>query len=156
LPAIVGIWAMCLSLFLVVRRRCPVSFAWASVFFALSTKACEYIWEGRPYGLWLGLTGLSYLAWQAAADGRNRPVAVVGLALSTAAATAAHYYAVPVLMILCLGELTRSWHRRRPDIPVWLALAAGLLPLPLLMPLIRSASRAFSGNFWSRPGWRDI
>jgi hypothetical protein len=119
------------------------------------TPAYHYAYEARSYGLWLGFTGLSFLAWQFAAEGRWRPATLVGLAVAMAASVACHYYAVLVVMALGLGELARSWERRRIDIPVWCALSAAAIPLAFLLPVIRTA-RIFGVNFWAKPVWMSF
>src|SRR5262249_20830996 len=82
LPAAGGVGAVALSLFFSVGRRVPPAFAWSALLFPLTTRAYYYAFEARPYGLVLGCSGLALLCWQAAAEGRRRPLALAGLALS--------------------------------------------------------------------------
>ena len=77
------------------------------------------------------------------------------LACSVAAAVASHYYAILILVPLGAGELTRTWIKRKVDIPMWLALSAGLLPILLFSQTILSA-HGYSAHFWARPGWRSV
>jgi hypothetical protein len=119
-----------------------------AMLFPLVTEAEEYAREARPYGVVLGWSGLALIAWQAAAERPSRRgFVLVGLFLSVAAAVSSHYYAVLILVPLVLGELARSLLRRSVDIPMWLALLAGVLPLPLHLPLIRIAT-AYSDRCW--------
>jgi Dolichyl-phosphate-mannose-protein mannosyltransferase len=147
LPAIVGFWVMCLCVFRFALQWCAPLFALLALLLPLTTTAFRvYAIEARPYGLLLGFTGLTLVCWQEAARGRGRPWSLIGLATSLAAAVSAHYYAVLLLIPLGLGELPRLWRRRRADVPLWLALLAGLVPLVFFLPLIRGA-REFSVGF---------
>ena len=84
---------MCLCLYAFARRR--VSAPYAAVAMLTATMWAGYASNGRPYGLMLGLAGLSLVAWQSAAEGRRRPLALAVLAASLAAGVATHYYAGP-------------------------------------------------------------
>ncbi len=155
-PAIVGFWLMCVCLFFFVRRRCSAVHAAFAMVFPLLTYAYWYASEARGYGLVLGFSGLALLCWQAA-EGRGRRWALAGLALSVAVAISSHYYAVLIVCPIALGEVVRSFTRRRIDLWVWLMFALGLAPLGLYLPLIRSALAnvysysAQSTDFWTKP-----
>jgi 4-amino-4-deoxy-L-arabinose transferase-like glycosyltransferase len=147
LPAIIGFWVMCLCVFRFALRWCAPLFALLALLLPLTTTAFRvYAIEARPYGLVLGFTGLALVCWQEAARGRGRPWSLFGLAASLATAVSAHYYAVLLLIPLGLGELARLWRRRRADVPLWLALLTGLVPLVFFLPLIRGA-REYSVGF---------
>ena len=89
---------------------------------------------------------LALLCWQTAADGRRRPLALLGLRVSLAAAISTHFYTVFVFLCLALGELARIVSRRRWDPAIWAAFAAGALPLLLFRPII-VAARSRSARF---------
>jgi hypothetical protein len=154
LPAVIGFWVMSLCLFRFVSRRCTLLYAWIALLLPLATVAYPFAYEARPYGLMLGCCGLSLVCWQAAAEGRRRLV-LAGLALSLGAALGTHYYAIFLFVPLVLGEVVRSWTRRRVDWPVWTAIGAGALPLALLWPLI-AAARTFPGTFWAPAAWDAV
>ena len=122
--------------------------------FPLTTGAIYYATEARGYGLVLGFSALALLSWQYAAEGRNRRLALAGLALGLTGAVSSHYYAVLVLAPLGVGELVRTVWSRRLDLPVWAALTTPVLPLLLFLPVIRSA-QAYSPTFWGAPQWRQ-
>jgi hypothetical protein len=152
LPAIVGVWVMSLCLYVFVARRCAPIYAWTALLFPLTTVAQTYAYEGRPYGLWLGLCGLALVSWQAAiGNGPWRPLALAGLALSLAGTISTHFYAAVGFIPFGLAELARTWRRRRIDMPMWIALVAGLIPMAFFGPFIRNA-KAYSSLFYSRPG----
>ncbi len=143
LPSIVAFWIMSLCLYAFLRRRLPFSFAIAGMLFPLLTSAARFSYEARPYGLVLGLAGVALVCWQAAADGRKRPVALPGLAASLAAALCCHPLAVTLALPFLAGEVTRSIQRRRLDVLMWCAFAAATPPLWILWKL-KSAAHAAS------------
>jgi hypothetical protein len=155
LPAVLGFWVMSLGVYCFVSRRCRRPFAMAAMLFPLATAVYVYAYNARPYGWLLGCCGLALVCWQSAADGRRRRSALAGLAISLSAAFASHYYAVLLLAPFGVGEITRTWTRRRVDWPIWLALAAGPVTLALLLPLALEARRDMS-QFGFSPGWAAI
>ncbi|MEO5898222.1 MAG: glycosyltransferase family 39 protein [Vicinamibacterales bacterium] len=148
LPAIVGFVWMTIMLFVFVRRRLPARFALIGALTPSLTGVYTYAFEGRPYGLVLGLAGVALVAWQRSAV--RGWIAPCICAAALAAATSTHYYGLLTIVPLAAGELTRIAQRRRIDLPMCLALACGVLPLLFLRPLI-AAGRAFAPTFWSRP-----
>jgi hypothetical protein len=152
LPAVVGFWMACVSLFLFVSRRTSNLWGLVAMLIPLVTPSYYYASEARGYGLMIGFAGLALISWQAAADGRARGLWTILLAISLAGAVSSHYYAVLILFALSSGELVRALALRRLDKPIWLAFAAPLVPLLLFLPTIRSAS-GYSAHFWARPLW---
>lgn len=155
LPEVLGFWVMSLCLFRFVSKRSSTLCGFAAMFFPLVTKAYSYAYEARPYGIVLGLAGVSVICWQSAVEGHYRKLSLIGLAVSLAAAVSSHYYAILLFLPLAVGEATRSIVLRRLDLPVWVATGSGMIPLLLFTPLIRQA-RAHSAIFWTQPHWRDI
>jgi len=149
LPSALGFLVMSLCLYRVVARWLPRPYALAAMLFPLVTVAYSYAYEARSYALVLGFVSLALLFWQEATDGSWRRVALIGLSLSLAAAVSSHYYAVFAFIPLAAGELTRTYLRKRLDVPIWLAFAVGLFPLILLAPFIR-ATMGHMPTFWAR------
>lgn len=132
LPAMAGVWIMCLAVFAIVRRRSNVVVALAAAMLPAWTAAIRYAIEARGYGLMLGCFGLAAFAWSEAASGRRRKVCLPLLALSLGLGAWAHYYGLLNIAPLAAGELVRDVRRRRADWSVWAAFASGLaLMLPL-------------------------
>jgi len=154
LPTVFGYLLMSFCLYKVARRHVPSVFAWTAATLPLVTEASGYAIEARSYGLMLGFGAAGLLCWQVATEdnGLPRKIALILLPLCLGAAVTSHYFAVLVFIPLGVGELTRSWLRRKIDLPLWCALVAGLFPLLLLRELMQGAS-TFKGTFWSRPGW---
>jgi hypothetical protein len=149
LPSALGVATLSLCLYAVVARRLRPAYAWCAALVPAVTVAFDFAYEARPYGVLLGESGLALASWQLATEGRR--VAAVVLALALAAAVSTHFYAVLIFVPLGLGELARSWSRRRVDLPIWAALFVGLIPLLIFEPNIRAA-RAYTSFFWSKVG----
>jgi hypothetical protein len=152
LPAVLGFWAMTVSVFIFVRRRAGALVAGIAALFPFTTVTYFYAFEGRPYGIMLGCGGVSLLAWQLACEGRWRKLWLPGLGLSLMVAVSCHYYAVLLLGPLCLGQAVRDYSRRRVDIWMWLSILAGALPIALFRPLIRGGLRVYGNeHVWNPP-----
>lgn len=145
LPSVIAFWIVSLCLYLYLRRRIPQPFAIVGMLLPALTAAGRYAYEARPYALVLACAGVALLAWQAAAEGRNRPAALVVLAVALAAALCSHPLAVTLALPFLAGEVTRSIQRRRLDLRVWYSFAAATPALWLLWKL-RDAAHAASST----------
>lgn len=148
MPAILGGWLMCTSLYVFISRRFKPIYAAIALLIPFVTGAATYMSEARCYGIGLGFSGLALVCWQSAAERRHRKLCLAGLALSLGAAIACQYYLVLVLLAIGAGEVVRSLAEKRIDRPMWVALAGSGLVLVLHLPLIRVAM-TFSGGEWS-------
>lgn len=155
LPSILAMGVMATCLYVIVARRAAAAYGLIALLLPLVTEAHLYAYEARPYALVLGFSAASLLCWQSAAMGRCRGLALVGLCVTLAAALCSHYYAVLSFLPLAAGELSRTWQRRRLDLPIWIALAAATLPLLAFLPLVQ-AGRRLIGTFWARPRWHQM
>ena len=138
LPEMIGFGLLCLSLFFFVRRRCPSIYAFLAAALPLQTGAYYYAFEGRPYGIVLGMAGVSLLAWQSAGEGRHRLAWLALLAASIATGVSSHFYGVQIVVPLLVGEACRTLERRKVDWGVAGAMGLGLLPIPFLLPVARA------------------
>jgi hypothetical protein len=158
LPSSLGFVVMCLCLYGIARRSCPAPYAALALLTLPQTAAYNQATNARPYGLMLGFVGLALLSWQWAERGRWRPLALVGLATSLAAAVATHYFAILVLAPLALAEATRSIEspRRRIDVAVWAAFAFALAPIGPLWPLVAGSREITQGASWVRVDLAEV
>jgi hypothetical protein len=129
IPAMVGFWIFCLCLYRFTRRRAGIYYALAALLLPITTDAYTYSVWARAYGPELAFSGLALIAWQAAADGSRRIVALPALAASLVGATLCHYYAILLWAPLAGGEAFRWYRTRKIDWGIWAALAAGLSAL---------------------------
>jgi hypothetical protein len=151
LPSILGVWVLGLCLYQFVANRCGRMYGWVALLFPLAAGALPFAYEGRPYGIVLGFSGIALLCWQSATlPNGQRTGALLGLALSIAGAVSSHFYAVLILIPFGLGELVRIVVRKRLDLAVGLALVAPLGVLVVYRPIIAHA-RSWANNFWARP-----
>jgi len=147
LPSLAGFVAMQVCLFYFVRRIASERAAVFALAFPAITGGFVYTLQIRPYGVLLGLFGLAMLSWQTAVRREDRRAGVlVVLALSIATAINTHYYGVLLLLPLCAGEVVRVWQRRRLDIPMSLALGAGMSGILFLLPFLKGAAE-FRNHF---------
>jgi hypothetical protein len=154
LPAIVGFWILCVSLYEIVRKLTMPIWGVVAMLLPLSTEIYYYASEARGYGLVTGFSAMAVLAWIMATEPRRHAVFLPLLAVSLACAVSSHYYAGLILISLTAGELVRSRALGRIDLPVWIAFAFTFLPLVIFLPTIRSA-RGYSTHFWAVPIWSD-
>jgi len=141
LPATVGYWVMCLSVWLFLRHRMSPVYAWMGLVPALLPTPFYFATEGRAYGVAVGFSGLALLCWQ-----RRKLVLFV---LMLAAAVSSHYYAVFLVIPFGLAELA-LW---RKDAPRWAwiaALATPVIPIAVHLPLIRAAD-VYRADAWAAP-----
>jgi len=155
LPELLAFALACICLFHVVARRTSAVYGFLAMLFPFMTTAFNYAFNARAYALVLACSAFGLLCWLWAAEGRRRALALAGLAVSLAAAISCHYYAVLSLFPLGLGEVVRSFRRKRIDVTVWLALLLSLSPLLAFLPLVESA-RKFAPNFWAKPHWSSM
>lgn len=155
LPELLAFFLMGAVLFHIVSRRTSPVYGFLALLFPFMTTAYNYAFEARAYALVLCFSAIGLLCWIWAAEGRHRVLALVGLAVSLAAAISSHYYAVLSLFPIGLGEAVRTFRRKRIDLGVWLALLLSLPPLLLFLPLIEGA-RKFAPHFWAKPHWSSM
>jgi Dolichyl-phosphate-mannose-protein mannosyltransferase len=148
LPAMAGFWVMCLCLFQFVQRRKGVVYGLSALLLPMLTGAYFYATEARGYGLELAFLGLALVAWQFAAEGRCRAVALPALAASLGCMLMCHYYGVLAYLPLAGGDAMRLRRTRRPDWGVWIALAVGGLPLAWRLATIVDVVKG-SSHTWS-------
>jgi hypothetical protein len=142
-----GYLLMQACLFWMVRR---IANDWAATVAlalpALLGAGAIYSIVERPYGLLLGLAAVAMLCWQIASRREaKRGLALVGLALSLAAAVNVQYYAVLLFVPICAAEAVRTMEAKRIDLPMVGSIAGGFAGLILAVPFAKVLSR-FQAN----------
>jgi hypothetical protein len=136
LGPMIGFWVFCLCLFQFVARRASTSFAFMAMLLPFATLFSAYSFEARSYAMVLGFCGIALLGWQAAAEGRRRPIALAALGLGIAGALLNHYWALFIYLPLAGAEAYRNFRQSKIDWPVWIAFAASGIPLLVSLILI--------------------
>lgn len=148
LPTILGFIGVAIALFVLVGGRCGRYAGLAAALVTFATPLFTfYALEARPYTLLACALAWAWVVWP---DAETRGRASL-LAVLLAAATALHYYAVFSLIPFALGELTRTIRRGEVRGRVWLALAAGVMPLVAFWPLLSQFNQQYGSTFWARP-----
>ncbi len=156
LAAIFGFGVFCVCLFFLLRNRTSALWATVGMFLPLiAGPAYYYAAEARGYSLMLGFCSLALLSWQRAAVREKRLGWLCVLFSALAMAGASHYYAILFLIPLGLGELTRTYLRKRLDAPIWLAFCGVAVPPLAFLSTIRHA-RQYSTHFWAIPSWSRV
>jgi hypothetical protein len=155
LPEMFGVLLMSFCLFRFISKRTSPLYGFAAMLLPFMTPAYEYAYEARSYGLVIGFSGLALICWQEATARPKRTWWLLGLAASGAAVTSGHYYGVFLLIPLGVGEIVRSYLRKRIDLPIWISLGSVMVPLALFFPIIQEA-RKFTHHFWAYPEWHMI
>jgi hypothetical protein len=150
IPAMLGFLVFCLCLFRFTLRRVGIYYALAALLLPTVIETYYYSVEARAYGPELAFCGLALVAWQAAADGSKRFLAVPGLALSMAAALLCHYYAALLYLPLAGGEAVRQYQNRKFDWGIWAALAAGGAPILGRISTVVGVVKGFT-HTWAPP-----
>ena len=151
LPAIIAEWFGLAFLFAFLRKRVRTLYAACGVLFYMATHAFTYAVEARSYAFILCFAMASLWAWRRTVEGRHPARAASFLGLMLALGISSNYFAVLAFFPIAAGELTRTILRRRIDLRVWLAMAAGALPLLLYMPLVNHAIAIFAPHAWNKP-----
>jgi Dolichyl-phosphate-mannose-protein mannosyltransferase len=149
IPQVVGFWVFCLCLYCFVSIRTNALAGFIALLFPITTPGYWYAYEARPYGLVLGFFGLALISWQAATDrSRRRWIPLAGLAVSITGAALCHGYTFLFLVPLGVGELVRTFQRRRLDAAVWCALLMPLIVFAATMlPLLHTVRATLPPSF---------
>ncbi len=159
LPAMVGYWVFCVTLYLWVRL---LGGGQAAALVAMTTpvftNVVYYASEARPYGLMLGGFGVALVCLALGDIFTQKPEACrrawLGLGASLSLAVAFHYLALIPIGCLWLMEAWRTWRTRQWRWGVWAALFAPLAVLAYNWPVFAEQSRL---PYWkTRLYWSEL
>jgi 4-amino-4-deoxy-L-arabinose transferase-like glycosyltransferase len=148
LPAILGFWLFCISLYRFVAKRTNPIAGFISLLYPLTTGGYWYAFEARPHGVLVGLFGVALISWQEVTDGNSGVLALPCLTTSLTAAMLLHGYAFLLLFPLVFGELTRSFLNKHWNPMIWFSLTSpavlsAVTVLPMLHGIHDSVAPAF-------------
>lgn len=139
LPEMAGFLLAMLSLYLFVRRRAGTLYGLLAAGLLYAGAPGALAIEARPYGLLLGFSALSLLAWQRA---RERRSFALLLAITGCGLLLTHIFSVFVWVALAAAEALRVVQRRKVD---WWLVAAWMAPLVCVVtyvPQLRAHNQA--------------
>jgi hypothetical protein len=155
LGSMIGFWAACLSVFLILRRNHSVAASWVGAIIPVCSGASYFATEASPHGVILGLAGWAGFCWLNAAESRQEPRAAfrwrIGLTAALACAICCDFFALFLMALFLAAEVLRSIRRWQLDWPMLAAIAASSLPLAVYgAPWdYERASRSSPVDFWS-------
>jgi len=147
LPVIIGFLVMSLCIFRFLRKRVPVTLAFAGMLLPWLTGAYQFALDARPYGILLGCSGVVLLCWSEAAGSSCRGLHLAGLGTALFVAFSTHCYAVMMAIPLAAGELVRLRRTKRPDWMLWSVMAVAGTPV-LLYPALMHATKTPVNSSW--------
>ena len=140
LPSIFGFLLMQVCIFFATRVIAGSRAALIAMAFPALTATLFYAPEARPYGLLLGFYALAFLAWQTATRrSEKRTGSLIILAVTIALALNTHYFGILILVPICIAEITRTFLRRRLDLPVVAAILIGMAGIVFALPFQKAA-----------------
>ena len=148
LPSLAGFIGLCVALFVFVRhRRGAVAGLAAATMPFITPIVALYAVEARPYSLVTCCVAWAMVMWQRADDRWRAPV--MGALLM--GATALHYYAVVAIAPFAAAEAFRTFRTGQVRWRIWLAAAAGVVPLVVFWPLLAAFKQEYNATFWTQP-----
>jgi hypothetical protein len=151
LPGMFGFWLCCVCLYLFLSRRGWRTSALLGLLFPFVTGLLYYATEARPYGMVIGLSALSLLAWQHALEPNGqRIIWLAVLFLSLAGTIYSHWYGVLTPFALLCGEICIWLESRRLD---WLRIGViigSYAVLIFLIPIMKAETHRLGVN-WAQP-----
>jgi hypothetical protein len=157
-PQVLGFWVFCLCLYRFVSIRTNALAGFIALLWPITTGGYWYAYEARAYGLVLGFFGLALISWQAATDRSNpRWIPLAGLAVSLTGAALCHGYTFLFFVPLGLGELVRTFQRRRLDAAVWCALLIpAIVFVATQLPLLHAVRSTLPPTAVRDTAWQNI
>ena len=149
LPAFLGMTALLCTLYFFVAQQLGRLYGIVAMLVILCLPIRMYAIQARPYGLVLGLSGIALLLYRAAL-GRRRALALCGLALSTGALVALHYYATLVVGVLFAAIIILAWELKRLDWPLLLVCTVPPLAVLVLLRNVIAQQRHQLTHYFAR------
>lgn len=148
LASILGFACMLACIFYFLRRRVGGKIAFVCTSVLLLTPFLRpYAVEARPYSMVAACLALALICYTHAPDGRW----MILMALALAAAQSFHYYAMFAFFPFGVGEFVVVMLSRRIRWTVWLAIAAGFIPLIAFWPLLNGIKVFYGSHVWDKP-----
>lgn len=155
-PAILGFFLLCCSLYVFVARRAGPSYGFIAMLLPILTGAFRFASEARAYGLALGLCGLAVVSWQRSTEGGPRAIPLACMVAALSGALLTHCYAVLMLAPFGIAQIIQDGRQRRFDWRAWICLVTPLSACITYIPLLTTI-RPYALNTPSfRPTWHSL
>jgi 4-amino-4-deoxy-L-arabinose transferase-like glycosyltransferase len=153
IPSIIAFACILWCLFVFIRRHEGGTCAFLCAAILVFTPLYKvYAIQARSYILTVACISFALVCYQRA-EKRSWTV-LLGLAL--VCAEAFHYYAFFAFGGFFIAELARIAKTRKIRFGVWLAFAAGFLPLIASWPLLMELKRFYGPDFWGKPSFKVV
>lgn len=141
MPSVLAYTLMTFLLYRFIRRYADVYTGLTLIVLCLLCGAFPYAYDARPYALWLAASSMALCCWASVVEeGPKRGLALLGLFLGIASAIGSHWFGFMVLAPIVVGELARTWQRRRADAGCWAVLSAAAATGAAYLPLVKAAA----------------
>ena len=114
LPSLLGMLIFLFCLFVFISRRLRRSYGVLAVLLIMCTPVSSYTWEGRPYALLLGFTGIALVSYQRRVE-RRGILSLIVFIICCACLCLTHYYGVLIVCAFGITELLRTIARLQVD-----------------------------------------
>ena len=156
LPALIGFTVYLCCIYGYFSRRFPGrGYGLLAMLLAVSGEAVEYAWEGRPYGVALGLAGISVWAYFRWVDDRKARWLFV-LFGAFLCLPLNHYFGVLIPPVIFFAELVRGYRAKKQS---WVALSvmvvAPTIGLASIVPLLLG-QRGSMGHYLYSGTWSSF
>ncbi len=154
LAPLAGFVCVMLCMHTFIRRRAGALIALVAVTALLLTNLYDpFAFEARPYGLMVACIAFALLCYERADSWKWAAI----FAVTLAAASSLHFYAVLSFFPFGLAELAYLAVARRLRPQVWLAFLVGVLPsiFAVFWPILQAQKVFYGAHFWAIPTfWR--
>ncbi len=137
LPSMVEFYLGSVALLIYLRRKMSTSVAAFGVAMLWSSASFYYATEARVYALVFLSFSCLVLSWDTATKKDNRTLALWCVAISNLVLLGSHVFASLCLFAVLIAEFVRYLRRRKPDYPLYAALALPMVVMLLYIPLIK-------------------
>ena len=142
LPSLLGYLLMEICLFVFVWRLAGARAGLVALLFPSLTEVFPYSFQGRPYGMMLGLLALAMVSWQTAVHrDSNRTGALIALAASLALILNLNYTGTLLVVPFLIAEGFRCFQRKRADLPVLGSIFVGIAGYCGAIPFMKAAAQ---------------
>ncbi|HVP00726.1 MAG TPA: glycosyltransferase family 39 protein [Bryobacteraceae bacterium] len=148
LPSILGFCLMCVAVACLVRRYASPIYAASAFFLPYATVLRSRGIDARPYGLMFGFSALVLLCWDGIDRSPRKTWWRIAFTFSMALMLSTHFYSILLLLPLAMGEVAKSYFRKRADWATLACVAVAMIPYVVWLPTLLSAARRYASHYY--------